>query len=75
MKPNTFMRQKCMAECNVHEMEQAVQAANKIKCGPKDKECPEKKKEMIKKYQQKLVDAKNKHLRYVEKHKKLRYTV
>lgn len=72
---NTFMRQKCMAECKVGEMNSAIGAANKIQCGPKDPGCPEKKKEMIAKYQQKLTDAKNKHQRYVEKHKKLRYTV
>jgi len=75
MKANTFMRQKCMAECNVGQMKQAAAAAAKIKCAAGDEKCVAKKKELVAKYNKKAVDAENKHRGYKEKHKQLRYTV
>lgn len=74
-KTNTFMRQKCMAECNVGQAKNAAAAATKISCASGDSKCEAKKKELIAKHNKKMADAQNKHLAYKEKHKKLRYTV
>ncbi len=71
---NTFMRQKCMAECHKREADAAVTAATKISCAG-NKQCDEKKKGLIQKYKEKAAKAANKALAYKEKHKKVRFTV
>lgn len=71
---NTFIRQKCMAECDAAEAIKAVAAVNKIQCKG-DAGCEGKKKTMMKKYKDKAANAASKVQRYKEKHKKLAFTI
>jgi hypothetical protein len=71
---NTFMRQKCMAECQVGQADRRMAAAQKISCAG-NKECEDKKKGLIQKYKEQAAKARNKHLAYKEKHKDVRFTV
>ena len=71
---NTFMRQKCMAECQVGQADRRLAAAQKISCAG-NSECETKKKGLIQKYKEQAAKARNKHLAYKEKHKDVRFTV
>lgn len=71
---NTFMRQKCMADCQAQEAAKSLAAASKVSCKG-DSACESKKKELIAKWKKKAAEAADKKKRYAEKHKKLAYTV
>jgi hypothetical protein len=60
---NTFIRQKCMAECDAAEAAKAVGAVNKIQCKG-DKSCETKKAKMMQKFKDKAANAAEKSKRY-----------
>lgn len=74
MKLNTFIRQKCMVECNLEEAKKAHAATAKINCKGKA-ECEQKKKDLAAKWARKVTELSAKLKGYQEKHKKLAFTV
>jgi hypothetical protein len=71
---NTFIRQKCMAGCSAQEASKSLAAVAKIQCKG-DAGCETKKKSLQDKWSKKAAEAKAKHERYAQKHKKLAFTI